>query len=181
MARKPTFIVGARAKIVLDNTTLAFATNVNYTVDVAHVPVEVLGSYEVVAYEPVGYRVNGTLTIVRYTANGNVGAIGSPGTDDTATKGNSINTVGDAAGAQAAFNPGNLILSQTFEIVVSDRRSGTATAASQQFAKIRDARFERRSGGLTAKGLLEEQFTFNGLLMDDDAGVASNSGPNQGA
>lgn len=173
---KSTFVVGARAKVKIDSKTLAFATNVNYTVDVAHIPVEVLGSYEVVAYEPVGYRVNGTLTIVRYTANGNTTR--ADGADD---KGNSVFKMGDAANAArapAAFNPGNLILSETFEIEVYDRRDGTKSNDGQKFVTIQDARFERRSGGLNSKGLLEEQYSFNGILMHDDAATVSKSGPN---
>jgi hypothetical protein len=173
---KSTFVVGARAKVKIDSKTLAFATNVNYTVDVAHIPVEVLGAYEVVAYEPVGYRVNGTLTIVRYTANGN-----TTRTDGANADGNSVFKMGDsanAARAPAAFNPGNLILSETFEIEVYDRRDGTKANDGQKFVTIHDARFERRSGGLNAKGLLEEQYSFNGILMHDDAATVSKSGPN---
>jgi hypothetical protein len=171
---KPTFMVGARAKIKLDDKTLAFATNVSYSVDVAHIPVEVMGSYEVVAYEPVGYRVSGTLTVVRYTAAGNTTQANGATPD-----GNSVFKMGtSAARAPAAFNPGNLILSETFELDVYDRRDGVAANDGQKFVTISDARFERRSGGLNAKGLLEEQYSFNGILMNDDAATVSKSGPN---
>jgi len=172
---KSTFVVGARAKVKIDGKTLAFATNVNYTVDVAHIPVEVLGSYEVIAYEPVGYRVNGTMTVVRYTANGNTTRV-----DEATNDGNSVfkmGTAANAARAPAAFNPGNLLLSETFEVEVYDRRDGIKSNDGQKFVTIQDARFERRSGGLNAKGLLEEQYSFNGILMHDDAATVSKSGP----
>lgn len=173
----PTFVVGARAKIQIDSKTLAFASNVNYTVDVAHLPVDVLGAYETIAYEPVGYKVSGTLTVVRYTANANKGS--APGTGD-GKDGNSVFKMGtSAAGAPAAFNPGNLLLSQTFAVVVYDRRDGDpAKGAAQQFVTINDARFERRTGGVNAKGLLEEQYSFNGILLSDDAATVTASGPN---
>ncbi len=173
---KSTFVVGARAKVKIDGKTLAFATNVNYTVDVAHIPVEVLGSYEVVAYEPVGYRVNGTLTVVRYTANGN--ATRTDGADDQGNSVFKMGTAANAARAPAAFNPGNLILSETFEVEIYDRRDGDKANDGQKFVTIQDARFERRSGGLNSKGLLEEQYSFNGILMHDDAATVSKSGPN---
>lgn len=179
MAQKPTFIVGARAKIKVDSTTLAFATDVTYSVDVTHVPIEVLGSYEVVAYEPVGYRVSGTLTVVRFTSNPNT----TPAdTVAASSKGNSSfsmggNTTG-AVGPQASFNPANLLLSQTFDIEVFDRRDGVAANAGQSFIKIRDARFERRSANLTSKGMMQEQYTFNGILFDDDVASVAKSGPN---
>ena len=174
MATTPTFVVGARAKIRIDSKTLAFASNVNYTIDVAHLPVDVLGAYETIAYEPVGYKVSGTLTVVRYTANGNM-------PQGAATQeGNSVFKMGTAAaGAPAAFNPGNLLLSQTFAVVVYDRRDGNAAHDGQQFVTINDARFERRSGGVNARGLLEEQYSFNGILLNDDAATVSASGPNQ--
>jgi len=179
MAQKPNFVVGARAKISVDGKTLAFATNVNYTVDVTHVPVEVLGAYEVIAYEPVGYRVSGTLTVVRYSKNAT-----ASGVTGTVTDGNSsfahVGTTAAAAGVPAAFNPAQLLLSSTFDVEVFDRRNGTASldTAPQSIAKIIDARLERRSGGLNAKGLLEEQFSFNGIIFADDSSTPSRSGPN---
>jgi hypothetical protein len=174
MATKPTFMVGARAKIKIDTKTIAFATEVSYNVEVQHIPIQVLGAYEVIAYEPVGYKVSGSLKVIRYTANAN--ETKSPG---TAVEGNSVFKMGDAAaGAPAAFNPGNLILSQTFNIDVYDRRDGTAANDGQKFVTIADARFERRSGGLNSKGLLEETYSFNGILMHDDAATVSPSGPN---
>jgi hypothetical protein len=123
-AIKPTFMVGARAKIKIDTKTVAFATNVSYTVDVAHVPVEVMGSYEVVAYEPVGYRVNGTLTVVRYTAAANTTQ--APG---TSPDGNSVFKMGaSAAAAPAAFNPGNTVRPLT--TVRSSSRSPTRASSA---------------------------------------------------
>jgi hypothetical protein len=172
---KPTFVVGARAKVKIDGKTLAFATSVNYTVDVAHVPVEALGSYEVISYEPVGYRVSGSLSIVRYTANANATAV-----NKTETEGNSVFKMGlatNASRAPAAFNPGNLILSETFDLEVYDRRDGNPANDGQKFITISDTRFERRQGGINSKGLLEEQYTFNGILMHDDAATVSKSGP----
>lgn len=178
-AIKPSFVVGARAKIKVDGATLAFATDVNYSVEVTHVPIEVLGSYEVVSYEPVGYRVSGSLTVVRFTSNGNQASVDQTNTSGAAKTGNSSFNMGStAARAKAAFNPGNLLLSETFDIEVFDRRDGTASADGQSFIKISDARFERRSGGLNAKGMLQEQYTFNGILFNDDVAAVSKSGPN---
>ena len=174
---KPSAVVGARAKIKIDGKTLAFATAVTYKVDVTHVPVDVLGSYETVAYEPVGYRVSGSLTVVRYTANGNATQM-----DETSQDGNSVfkmGTAGNAARAPAAFNPGNLILSETFEVEVYDRRDGNKANDGQKFVTLADARFEMRQGNLNAKGLLEESYSFNAILMHDDAATVSKSGPNK--
>lgn len=177
MAKKPTFVVGARAKIKIDNKTVAFATNVNYNIDVTHVPVEVMGAYEVIAYEPVGYRVSGTLTVVRYTSSPNATTVNEA--DDKGNSSFSMGADNNTAGVKAAFNPGNLLISETFNIDIFDRRDGRPTEDGVKFVTIQDARFERRSGGLNAKGLLEEQYSFNGILFSDDVATVTASGPNQ--
>lgn len=175
MSFKPTFFAGARAKITVDSTVLAFATNISWNVDVSHVPVDVCGAYETIAYEPTGYKVSGALTVIRYTSNPNLNSTpGNATQGNTASNGNSIFTVGSATGAKAAFNPGNILLSSTFTVKVDDKRDA-AGAIVQQAVNIENCRFERRSGAINAKGLLEEQFTFNGILLSDDAATVSGS------
>lgn len=174
MASRPTFLVGARAKISVEGAVVAYATDVNYSVDVAHIPIEVLGAYEVISYEPVGYRVSGTLSVVRYTSNPNTETSGKVDSTKPGNSSFSMGSTGSNAGAKAAFNPGNLLLSQTFDITVVDRRDGNNNEG-QRFIKISDARFERRSAGLNAKGIMTEQYSFNGILFGDDVADTSQS------
>lgn len=175
---KPTFVTGARCKVKVDGKTVAFATNLNYSVEVQHIPVEVLGAYEVIANEPVAYRVSGSFTVVRYTKGPNATAAAS---DPTTTPGaNSPFAMGaGAAGAKAAFNPANLLLSETFDVEVFDRRDGNPANDGVSFSKVRDARMTGRSGGINARGLLEEQINFVGILHDDDIASVARSGANQ--
>lgn len=73
---KPFFIVGARAKIKLNGKTLAFCTDLSYSVQIITQTPKVLGMYEGSSVEPLGYSVTGSFTVVRYAKNA-VSAIGS--------------------------------------------------------------------------------------------------------
>ena len=62
----PFFLTGANAKILLNNKTVAFATDVSYRISVNHATPRVLGRYEVETIQPLSYEVSGSLTIIRY-------------------------------------------------------------------------------------------------------------------
>jgi hypothetical protein len=62
----PTFITGANAKIKVAGSTLAYCTDLSYTVEVNHVVPRVLGMYEGVSVEPVSYGVAGSFSVIRY-------------------------------------------------------------------------------------------------------------------
>ena len=63
---KPGLITGSNAKIQFGGKTLAYATDIQYSVDTAVIPVEVMGHFEVIANEPIAITVNGSFTVVRY-------------------------------------------------------------------------------------------------------------------
>lgn len=65
----PFFISGATAKIKVNGKTLAFCTDLSYTIDVIHKTPKVLGMYEGTSVEPLGYSVTGSFTILRYVKN----------------------------------------------------------------------------------------------------------------
>lgn len=76
MGRAPFFITGANAKIRLNGKTLAFCTDVSYTIEVIHQTPKILGMYEGSSVEPLGYSVTGSFTVVRYAKDA-AAAIGS--------------------------------------------------------------------------------------------------------
>ena len=90
--KKAGFITGANAKIKMFGETIAFATDVSYDVTVDNVPVEAMGRYEVFSYEPVGYRIAGSLSIIRYTGRAKTSNI-----DDADATGNNPAVIGDAS------------------------------------------------------------------------------------
>ena len=62
----PFFLTGGNARILLNNKTVAYATNVTYKVSVKHATPRVLGRFEVEVIQPLTYDVTGTLSIIRY-------------------------------------------------------------------------------------------------------------------
>jgi hypothetical protein len=67
--QKPFFITGANAKVRVNKKTLAFCTNVSYSVEVRHATPRVLGMYEPTSVEPLSYIVTGSFSVIRYAAD----------------------------------------------------------------------------------------------------------------
>lgn len=63
---KPTFLTGANAKIKLNGKTLAFCTDLSYSIQILTQTPKILGMYEGSSVEPLGYNVSGSFTIIRY-------------------------------------------------------------------------------------------------------------------
>src|SRR5689334_1045303 len=63
---RPFFINGANAKIKLNGKTLAFCTDLSYSISILTQTPKVLGMYEGSSVEPLGYSVTGSFTVVRY-------------------------------------------------------------------------------------------------------------------
>lgn len=64
--QRPFFITGANAKIRVNNRTLAFCTDLSYSIQVLHQTPKILGMYEGSSVEPLGYTVSGSFTVIRY-------------------------------------------------------------------------------------------------------------------
>src|ERR1035437_3837033 len=96
---RPFFITGDKLKILLDGKTVAFATDLTCSIQIAHQTPHVLGMYEAVSVEPLSYNVTGSFSIIRYVHNaiGNIGGTPPPGTNP-ADAGNSAGTWGTDGG-----------------------------------------------------------------------------------
>jgi len=64
--KTPFFVTGANCKIKVNGVTLAYATELSYSVVIAHQPAKVLGLYEADTIEPLSYGISGTFTVIRY-------------------------------------------------------------------------------------------------------------------
>ncbi len=180
-SKKPSFITGANAKIKVGGKTFAYCSDVSYSVQIDTVPIETMGRYEAVTNEPVNYAVGGDLSVVRYTqiAKDNNMAGANAG-------GNGMGKVDFTTGGNAShhFNPGNLLLSQTWDLAVFQKTQSGETAAggtanvtdAVEFITIKDCRFTRMSAGINKRGILVDRYSYVGILMDDDSFDASNSG-----
>ena len=180
-AKIPSFITGANAKVKAGGKTFAYASDVSYQVAVDTIPIETMGRYEAVSNEPVNYSVAGELSVVRYTSIAKTN--GMPGTN---TSGNGLGAVNYTTGGNGAdeINPGNILMSQTWDLAVFQKTQSGATAAggvanvtdAVAFITIKDCRFTRKSAGLTKRGMLVDRLSFVGIIASDDSFDASFSG-----
>lgn len=131
---KPFFITGANAKILLNNKTLAYCTDVSYSVQIIHQTPKVLGMYEGTSVEPLGYNVSGSFQIVRYArhaindktnnvspnANESGNGAGNWGSAWTGTIGGfaARNGIGNDGRANEALDPSRFSNSTTFDIQI---------------------------------------------------------------
>jgi hypothetical protein len=209
MSVKPIFITGANAKIKLNGMTVAFATDISYTVEVAHATPQLLGMYEAANVEPLSYRVSGTLTIIRYAKNmknfldpntpkgvsdtGNgIGAYG-PG-------GFNIKTVlGNDGKANQSLDPKEFDNAVKFDIeiyqkavnnvktnkknvltsMVSDFFTPGASSEMQAVARLRDCRLVRTDFTLSKRSPAIQKFAFKAIYLDEDSFRADASGIGQ--
>lgn len=141
---KPFFITGASAKIKLNGKTLAFCTDLSYSIQIITQTPKVLGMYEGSSVEPLGYSVSGSFTVIRY-AKGIQGAAGHPsgtasndagngvGNWDTAWGGGLYNNtqsilgMGNSGRANEALNPSTFNQGTTFDIQVYQKISPQQT------------------------------------------------------
>lgn len=169
--KKPGFITGANAKIKAGDLTLAYAQDVSYNTTVTTIPIETMGRYEVVSNEPVAYFVDGTLSVIRYTAQAN-----DAGMNGTITGGNGTgnwNFKNGGGNASQHFNPGELLASQTWDLEIFQKTEGADVG---EVVKLIDCRFTRKGGSINKRGILVEQFSFNAIFKEDDSFSAAVSG-----
>ena len=151
-ATTPFFLTGAAAKILLNNKTVAFATDISYRISVKHAAPRVLGRYEVEVIEPLSYDVTGSFTIIRYSrglkpflketntphdANNDGNGIGSFGSGSFGA------TLGSALGlptadgqfdgkANESFIPARMFQSKMFDIEIRQKVAAGSTKTQQQ-------------------------------------------------
>ena len=160
---KPGFITGANARIKLDGKTLAYCTDLNYTVDVAVIPIEVIGTYEVKSYEPVAYSVNGSFAVIRYTKADHTNPH-----EGTASTGDAPNNIGGTNSIGKHLDPGLILTSSTFDIEIHQVAANTeASTLANGIFKIQDCRVTRRGSSLNKRGVMVDSYAYVGVLAGD--------------
>ena len=188
---RPFFLTGANAKIKVNNVTLAYCTDLSYSVVVNHATPRVLGMYEPTSVEPLSYLVTGSFTVVRYIADvkDNVGGVSPQGANES---GNGVGNWGPdglgkrlAAGfnlnasdgrAYDALNPSKLSKATGFEIYIYQK---LADGDLQSVTKIREARITKADFNLSKKNAATQTFNFTALYADEDSFIADFSGRGQ--
>lgn len=171
--KKPSFVTGANAKIKAGNLTIAYAQDVSYNVTTTTIPIETMGRYEVVSNEPVAYFVEGSMSVIRYTK-----VAAQLGMSGVAQNGNGVGNWNFGTGGKASehFNPGEMLLSQTWDLEIFQKYDNNGAVETELVEKVRDCRMTRKGGGINKRGVLVENFAFNGILADGDSFTASESG-----
>lgn len=180
---RPFFLTGANAKIKVNGTTLAYCTNVAYSIDVNHTTPTLLGMYEPSSVEPLSYKVSGTFSVVRYIADATTSTGGKSPTNVNG-KGNGIGgwgsdniSIANLADGRAYENliPAKMQTATTFNIeILQKTETGTIGVAN-----IRDARITRADFSLSKKAAATQTFAFTALYADEDSFLADFSGLGQ--
>ena len=193
--KAPFFLTGANAKIKVNNKTLAFATDISYSVEVKHADPRVLGMYEGHSIEPLAYYVTGSFTVIRYTADvkDKIRDSGRSTPNSVRNKGNGLGAIGgndlsfglgdfglgakntevDMAGA---LNPARMQTASGFMIEIFQKHVGGDTPV----AKIRGARVTRADFNIgNKKSPAVERYTFRAVYVDEDSFLADTSGLGQ--
>lgn len=182
----PFFITGATAKIKLNDRTVAFCQDFQYTVNVRHASPKVLGRYEVDSLEPLSYEVSGSFSVVRYARDLKqlMEDAGYKTPQGTANDGNGLGSF--SSGGKTFFDsdgragdnmdPSALKFATFFNIEVYQK-----TAVGQcAVARIRDCRVERSDFQLAGKRApATQRFTFKAIFVDEDSFSAGFSGTGQ--
>lgn len=144
-------MTGARAILRANNQIVAFATNVGYRIIIPHGAVNVMGRYSAARHEPLGYDVTVNCGVMRFTGPG------SPGTGNSA----------DAPGDEIMARVNDIISLEELSIEIIDR------ATDQKVLLVSRARMTERSGNMSARDMLAENWTFVGVIAE------SGDSPNQ--
>lgn len=191
---RPTFITGANAKVRVNDKTLAFCTDLSYSVQILTQTPKILGMYEGSSVEPLGYTVSGSFSVIRY-AKGIKDAVGQGhGAKDLASNdaGNGVGNMGSAWGgttgdflarngvgndgrANEALDPSKFQNSVTFDIQVYQK----TPTGDIGVANIRNVRITQADFQLTKKGAAMQRFNFVALYVDEDSFIADFSGGGQ--
>ena len=180
---RPFFLTGANAKIKVNGKTLAYCTDISYSVKVNHATPTVLGMYEPSSVEPLGYSVTGSFSVIRYVADVS-NEISGKHPVGTKNEGNGIGNWGDnnvsasnlADGrAYENLNPQKMNRATTFNIEIIQKTEGVNVAV----AKIRDVRITQANFMLSKKAAAKQTFNFTALYADEDSFLADFSGLGQ--
>lgn len=177
------FALGSNVHIRIGGIKVAHITNLSFSEDVSTGAVGGIGSYSYDAIEPLQYAARGSFSITRYTKealkaiydDGNPAKKFAPGRVNGKAelfKGFQSLVVDESSGAdgnsiltKVSFSPAHLMLSQAFDIVVTER-SMPGVGEEEIFTCI-DCRLVSYSVGFTPGSLVSENVGFICIRIED--------------
>jgi hypothetical protein len=186
----PFFLTGANAKIRLNGKTLAYCTNITYSVDIPHTVPILLGNYEATSIEPLSYKVTGAFAIIRYIKDvkGALEALGYKTPQNTQNTGNGVGEwgpdniflrngiVSSDGQAHKALNPAELDSAVMFDIEIYQKLPGSRECA---VARFRNCRIVKADFTLEKRTPAKQMFSFQAIYADEDTFLANISGQGQ--
>lgn len=178
----PYFLTGANAKVKVNGLTMAFCTDLNYTIVVNRAPAKVLGMYEPSSIEPLGYMVTGSFTVIRYMKDtpSVIKGAGGKAPNGVNERGNGVGAwfdgrITNEMQASESLDPSTFQFASGFDIEVYQKTAGRQMDA----AKIRDCHITRASFTLNKRSIATQTFEFMALYADEDSFRADFSGQGQ--
>jgi len=174
---RPFFLTGANAKIKINGKTMAFCSELSYSVQIITQTPKILGMYEGSSVEPLGYTVSGSFTLIRYIKNAK-NKVGGKAPNTTKKNGNGIanwsttNLLGDQ---DIQLNPGDLEFGSTFDIQVYQKTNNGDIGV----VNIRNVRISQADASIGKRSILTQRFNFVALYADEDSFRADFSGRGQ--
>jgi hypothetical protein len=174
----PSFVTGAKALVKITtgfgdaatDTVLAFCSDVNYSVNVQHIPIESLGIFQVITHEPVSYVIEGSFNVVRYATKIEE-ALVTNFRDLTGVEKTEAEFANDAQAAGVAdhINPAKLIESSSFDLKIQEREKEIVEGEAKRstFFTIFDCRVTSRRSSLNKRNVLVDSYSFVGRLAQD--------------
>lgn len=185
----PFFVTGANCKLRVNGVTLAFATNLTYSVSIPHARPRTLGSYEANSLEPLSYDVSGSFSVVRYidSAKSSLKSIDASSPEGANELGNGLGgwtTLNDKSlinkqlgnggdgVANKSLNPAALQDGVTFDIEVYQKMpNGNFLGVS----RLRNARIVAVNAQMSKRSTMVQQFQFIAQFLDEDSFIADPS------
>jgi len=185
----PFFVTGANCKLKVNGVTLAFATNLSYTVSIPHARAKMLGSYEANSFDPLSYDVNGSFTIIRYISDlkDKLESLGIASPDGLDNLGNGVgswsknkqqNSIASTFGygadgrADRSLTPSALQDAVTFDIeIYQNLPNGESFGVS----RLRNVRITQMGAQLSKRSNMMQTFQFIAQFLDEDSFIADSS------
>lgn len=140
-------LTAPRCRIMVDGKILARGTNVSYTAELEYQDVDVIDKFEVEEFAPVGYRVNGSISVVRVR--------------DTTVK--SLGLIPDT-GKTSEEHLQNTLLQADVTMVLMDKAN-----PPKNLAVLTGVKFQSYGWALAARGIASENIPFKAIRETDES------------
>lgn len=136
-------LTGARARLSIQGVKVALATNVSYSEEIQHDPIEPLDQFEVAEHVPIAYRCTFSAQMVRIITN----------------------TVKNRDGVVIMPSLENILSQPELTATIEDRETGTVVANIQRVKAV------RYSNNIGARGMVLTDVEFVCIVIRNESEI----------